>query len=88
MNKKIGEELDHQNYEKFHNSIAAFLEAFRPVLDNCDQIYEDIVAKALLDDSNEISEQFETANKLNKLISEVFIPNFIKLVQLEEKLTK
>jgi hypothetical protein len=88
MNRKIGDEIDHENYKKLHNSISLFLEAFRPVLDNCDQIYEDIVAKALLDDNNEITEQLETVNKLNKLVSDVFIPNFIKLVQLEEKLTK
>lgn len=88
MNKKIGAEIDQANYIKFHNSISQFLEAFRPVLDDCDQIYEDIVAKCLLDDSEEVTQQFETINKINKLFTEIFIPNFIRLAHLEEKLTK
>ena len=88
MNKKIGLDIDEEHYVSFHNSITQFLEAFRPVLDDCDKIYEDIVAKALLDDSDEINQQLETVTKINKLFSEIFIPNFIKLAQLEEKLTK
>ena len=67
MNKKIGADIDQEHYISFHNSITEFLEAFRPVLDDCDKIYEDVVAKALLDDSEEINKQLETVTKINNV---------------------
>ena len=42
----------------------------------------------MVDDSIEIKQKLEDMEKMNKIFSEIFIPNFFKIGHLEEKLTK
>lgn len=88
MSKKIGEEIDQINYEILHCAIIDFLESFRPLLDIQEAIHQDLVAKSMLDDSDEIKMKLEAMKKMHHIFSEIMIPNFFKIGHLEEKLIK
>ncbi len=88
MNKRIGEELDQENYEILRSSIIQFLEAFRPLLDIQEVIHQDLIAKSMVDDSAETKQKLEAMDKMHQIFSDVFIPNFFKIGHLEEKLLK
>jgi hypothetical protein len=88
MSKKIGEELDSENYEILRSSFIQFLESFRPLLDIQEVIHQDLIAQSMVDDSIEIKQKLEDMEKMSKIFSEIFIPYFFKIGHLEEKLTK
>jgi hypothetical protein len=88
VKKRIGEELDQENYEILRSSIIQFLEAFRPLLDIQEVIHQDLIAKSMVDDSAETKQKLEAMDKMHQIFSDVFIPNFFKIGHLEEKLLK
>lgn len=84
--KNIGEEIDKAAIEKFREDNIKLVETLGPVIDQADVIYQNLMAKSLLDDNPEIKEKIEVVNNIHKLLSQGFIPHCIKLAQLSSKL--
>lgn len=88
MKKKIGEELDESNYDLLHSAIINFFESFQPLLDIQETIHQDLIAKSILDNSDEIKVKLEAMEKMDHILSKIMIPNFFKIGHLEEKLIR
>lgn len=84
--ENIGEEIDKAAIEKFREDNIKLVETLGPVIDQADILYQNLMAKSLLDDNPEIKEKIEVVNNIHKLLSQNFIPCCIKLAQLSNRL--
>jgi hypothetical protein len=84
--ENIGEQIDTAAIEKFREDNIKLVETLGPVIDQAEIIYQNLVAKSLLDDDPEIKNRIETVDKMYKLLSQGVLPHFIKVAQLSSKL--
>ena len=84
--ENIGEEIDKAAIEKFREDNIKLVETFGPVIDQADVLYQNLMAKSLLDDDPEIKDKLDVIDQIHKLLSQGFIPHCIKLAQLSSRL--
>ena len=84
--ENIGEQIDDAAIEKFREDNIKLVETLGPVIDQAEVIYQNLIAKSLLDDDPEIKNKIEVVDKIYKLLSQGVIPHCIKLAQLSSKL--
>lgn len=84
--ENIGEEIDKAAIEKFREDNIKLVETLGPVIDQADVLYQNLMAKSLLDDDPEIKDKLDVIDQIHKLLSQGFIPHCIKLAQLSSRL--
>ena len=84
--ENIGEEIDKAAIEKFREDNIKLVETLGPVIDQADVLYQNLMAKSLLDDDPEIKDKLDVIDQIHKLLSQGFIPHCIKLAQLSNRL--
>lgn len=87
MNKKVGEEIDHDIHADLLLSFTKFIENFSPLLDKAETYRQNILAENLISSSKENTEKLQLINDTVDLLNNM-IPSFFKFAQLEDKLEK
>ena len=87
MNKKIGEEIDHNIHIDLLSQFTIFIENFSPLLDKAENYKKNIVAENMINPSFENQEKLKLINNTIDLLNNM-IPSFFKFAQLEDKLEK
>ena len=65
--ENIGEQIDNAAIEKFREDNIKLVETLGPVIDQAEVIYQNLIAKSLLDDDPEIKNKIEILQLMKQL---------------------